>query len=109
MKNITELPNLMAELLEVCPDLELNLRGIEIINEIADYAEQTRIFKEKKERGEIFDGQTAKNIFCHMLDRIENAPTTLHRDSSVIPIMPFIRKRLNGEMTGELTSVLDKE
>ncbi len=99
MKNISELSELMAELLESCPDLEFNPRGIEIINEIADYAEQTKIFKENKERGEIFGGKTAKNIFCYMLDRVVNAPTTLHRDVSVILIVPFVRKKLNEEMT----------
>lgn len=100
MKNISELSDLMVELLESCPDFKLNPRGIEIINEIADYAEQTDIFKANKERGEIFDGQTAKNIFCYMLDRVVNAPTVLHRNSSVILIMPFVRKRLNEEMAG---------
>ena len=56
MKNISELSDLMLEILESSPDFELNPRGIEIVNEIADYAEQTDIFKANKERGEIFDG-----------------------------------------------------
>lgn len=109
MKNISELSDLMLEILEICLDFELNPRVIEIINEIADYAEQTDIFKANKERGEIFDGQTAKNIFGYMLDRIVNAPTVLHRDMSVILIMPFVRKRLNEEMTGENNIQLEKE
>lgn len=100
MKNISELSDLMVELLESSPNFELNPRGIEIVNEIADYAEQTDIFKANKERGEFFDGQTAKNIFGYMLDRVVNAPTVLHMTSSVILIMPFLRKRLNKEMTG---------
>ena len=98
MKNISELSDLMVELLESSPDFELNPRGIEIVNEIADYAEQTDIFKANKERGEIFDGQAAKDIFTYMLDRVVNAPTVLHMNSSVILIMPFVRKRLNEEM-----------
>lgn len=101
MKNTSELSDLMVELLENCPDFKLNPRGIEIINEIADYAEQTNIFKANKERGEIFDGKAAKTIFLYMLDRIVNAPTTFHRDASVFLIMPFVRKRLNEEMVGE--------
>jgi|GEM_PF-5912400 len=64
MKNTSELSDLMVEFLENCPDFKLNPRGIEIINEIADYAEQTNIFKANKERGEFFDGKTAKTIFC---------------------------------------------
>lgn len=98
MKNISELSDLMVELLESSPDFELNPRGIEIVNEIADYAEQTDIFKANKERGEIFDGQAAKDIFAYMLDRVVNAPTVLNMNSSVILIMPFVRKRLNEEM-----------
>ena len=98
MKNISELSDLMVELLESSPDFELNPRGIEVVNEIADYAEQTDIFKANKERGEIFDGQAAKDIFAYMLDRVVNAPTGLHMNSSVILIMPFVRKRLNEEM-----------
>lgn len=101
MKNLSELPGLMLELLEICQDFELNPQGIEIINEIADYAEQTDIFKANKERGKFFDGQTAKNIFCYMLDRIINAPTVLHRNMSVILIMPFVRKKLNEEIVEE--------
>lgn len=111
MTNISELSDLMVELLENCPDFKLNPRGIKIINEIADYAEQTDIFKENKERGEFFDGQTAKNIFFYMLDRVVNAPTVLHRDSSVILIMPFVRKKLNEEMDTEqsTTNIKQKE
>lgn len=108
MKNISELPGLMAELLEDCPDFEFSPRGIEIINEIADYSEQTKIFKENKERGEIFGGQTAKNIFYYMLDRVVNAPTTVHRDSSVILIMPFLRKKLNEQQKQDNKEAAEK-
>ena len=108
MKNISDRPDIMVELLDSCPDLEFNQRGIEIINEIADYAEQTKLFKENKERCEIFDEKTAKNIFYYMLDRVVNAPTELHRDSSVILIMPFVRKKLNEEMSRETDDVKER-
>ena len=40
MNNISEMPALMIEMLDTCPNYNLTPRGIEIINEIADYAEQ---------------------------------------------------------------------
>lgn len=101
MNNISEMPALMAEILDICPDYNLTPRGIEIINEIADYAEQTEIFKMNENRGEIFEGKPSKFIFEYMLDRVLCAPTVLHINASVILIMPFVRKRLNEEMAGE--------
>ena len=104
MKEISELNNLMLELLESNIDLEtreITDRGREIINEISDYAEQTTIFQEHKHNGEMFDGSTFEQVFCYMLNRVVNAPTTLHRDSSVILIMPFVRQKLREESNNE--------
>lgn len=101
MNNISEMPALMAEILDICPDYNLTPRGIEIINEIADYAEQTEMFKMSEKRGEIFEGKPSKFIFEYMLNRVLCAPTVLHINASVILIMPFVRKRLNEEMAGE--------
>ena len=95
-----ELIDLMLELLEGNTNnetMEFTDRGREIINEISDYAEQTKIYQENKERGEIFEGSTAWQVYGYMLDRVVNAPTSLHRDSSVILIMPFVRKKLQEE------------
>lgn len=72
-------------------------RGREIIDKISDYAERTRIFQEHKERGEMFDAYTAKQVFGYLLDRIVNAPTMLHRDASILLIMPFVRQKLKEE------------
>lgn len=100
MKNVSELNALMLELLEDNIDLEkmvITSRGYEIINEISDYAVQTQIFKEQKDKGKIFDDSTAKQIFGYMLNRICNAPTVIHRNASVILIMPFFRAKLQEE------------
>ena len=100
MKDISEVTDLMAELLENNVDYETTVfteRGREIINEISDFAEQTRIFKDNKEKGEMFDGSTVRQIFGYMLDRIVNAPTFIHRDMSIILIMPFVRRKLQEE------------
>ena len=102
MTDATQINDLMLELLESNTDWQdanavFTKRGREIIDEISDYAEQTRIFQEHKERGEIFDGSTAQQVFGYMLDRVVNAPTTIHRNSSVILIMPFVRQKLREE------------
>lgn len=64
---------------------------------VADYAEKTRIFQENKERGTMFDGSTLQQIFGYLLDRIVNAPTSIHREFSIILIMPFVRQKLAEE------------
>lgn len=102
MTDATQINDLMLELLESNTDWQdanavFTKRGREIIDEISDYAEQTRIFQEHKERGEMFDGSTAQQVFGYMLDRVVNAPTTIHRNSSVILIMPFVRQKLREE------------
>lgn len=100
MTDTSQLNDLMLELLENNINLEkmeITKRGREIIDEISDFAEQTRIFQEHKERGEMFDGSTVQQVFGYMLDRVVNAPTTIHRNSSVILIMPFVRQKLREE------------
>ncbi len=100
MIDISEVTDLMVELLENNVDYETTVfteRGREIINEISDFAEQTRIFKDNEEKCEMFDGSTVRQIFGYMLDRIVNAPTSIHRDMSIILIMPFVRRKLQEE------------
>lgn len=102
MSGIEELHTLMAELLDgnvtATPDtLTVTDRGFEIINEISDYAEQTQIFREHKDRGEIFEDATAPEVFGYMLNRIVNAPTTIHMNASVLLIMPFLRRKIQEE------------
>ena len=94
---MNKLNKLMAELLDgnvKREATEFTVRGYEIINEISDYTEQTEIFIENKERDKMFDDDTAQQVFVHMLDRIVNAPTTLHRNCSVILLMPIVRQKL---------------
>lgn len=102
MIDTSQINDLMLELLENNTDWQdsnaaFTKRGREIIDEISDYAEHTRIFQEHKERGKMFDGSTAQQVFGYMLDRIVNAPTSIHRDTSIILIMPFVRRKLQEE------------
>lgn len=104
MTEAKELNDLMLELLENNINLEkmeITKRGREIIDEISDYAEQTEMFKAHKEKGEMFDDSTVKQIFGYMLDRIVKAPTRFYRQVSVILIMPFVRQKLREEEKAE--------
>ena len=100
MENIKNIPDLMVELLEsniTIETMEITARGVEIINEISDYAEQTELFNANKDRGEMFAGSTAQQVFGYMLDRVVNAPAILFRDTSVLLIMPYFRQKLREE------------
>lgn len=99
MNKIEDLPELMIEMLDNTDDSgEFSDRAKEIINEIADYAEKTKIFKDNKEKGETqFEGEPARLIYGYLCDRIVNAPTTIHRDVSCILIIPFLRKAIQTE------------
>lgn len=100
MKDMAELNALMLELLEdnIKGDpWQVTNRGREIIDEISNYAEQLEIFRVNMDRGQVFEGATARQVYGYMLDRVVNAPTIIHRDMSVILIMPFLRMKLKGE------------
>ena len=96
MKELAELKDLMAELLDgeiqYEPEMAVTERGKEIINEIADYAETTELFRKEHHHGDLMlQGMTFREVFASMLDRVCNAPTILHVTSSVILLMPFVR------------------
>lgn len=99
MRSIEDLSALMVELLEdnitATPEaIEITDRGRQIIDEISDFAEQTKIFQANKDRGEMFNDATAPQVYGYMLDRIVNAPTRIHMNMSVLLIMPFLRQKL---------------
>lgn len=96
MKELAELKDLMAELLDgeiqYEPEMAVTERGKEIINEIADYAETTELFRKEHHHGDLMlQGMTFREVFAYMLDCVCNAPTILHVTSSVILLMPFVR------------------
>lgn len=97
IKDRNDMVDLMVELLEnelSEPDYIPTARGWEIINEIADYAEGTKLFAAYGSRGTYVQGWSYTALFAHMLDRCENAPTALHMIASIILLMPFVRRKL---------------
>ena len=103
MKDICELPELM---LQFVGDAKLEndhvvfgLTARKTITEVAAYARKTKIYAESREESERFwkeEGheKTIEIVHGHMLDRIVHAPTVIHRDSSVLTLMPELEDLL---------------
>ena len=104
MTEVNQINDLIVELIDSELEVNDNLktikvsdRGCEIINEICDYAEQTTIFQENKEKTEIFNGSSAYQVYGYMLNRIVSAPIFLYAQTSVLLIMPVVRQKLIAE------------
>lgn len=104
MNSIDQMYELVPELIEETKDDGTNLifsdRAKEVVKEVAEFSRKTKLYQENKERGKEFwsnpEERTARNIYIYMLDRIVNAPTSIHRDSSVILLMPVLDEAVNG-------------
>lgn len=69
----------------------------EIINDIANYSERTALYERMKHQREEFERdlhETPDLIYRYMLDRVANAPTKIHMISSIILLMPVLRRLL---------------
>lgn len=89
--------NLMVELLETEisePDYIPTVRGREIINEIADYAEGTDLFAARGSLGDELQSWRYSEVFAYMLDRCESASTMFHMSAIITLLMPFVRRKL---------------
>ena len=68
MKEIAELKDLMAELLDgeiqYEPEMAVTERGKEIINEIADYAETTELFRKEHHHGDMLQAMRRPSFMC---------------------------------------------
>lgn len=109
MERIEELNDLMVELIDNI-DAEKQVfrkRAREIIEEVSDFAEKSTFYKEQtekhKEEMEWTKHESAWVIYIHMLQKIVDAPTTIHRDGSVILLMPILRKKLREEKWTDVT------
>lgn len=91
----------LLDLMSGSKDVVFTAESVEIINEIADYAEQTEFYKKEKGRGKMFEDKNAAIIYLYLLDRIINAPTRLHIICSIEGIMPYLRDKVNAEIAIE--------
>ena len=103
MKDMSELAGLMVELMEsvdIQEDVPIfSQRSTEIIKEISAYAQTTGFYKTFKETADNFwpDGSQPEDIYGFILDRIVNAPTTIHRDTAVLGHMPALEKAITAK------------
>lgn len=68
-----------------------------IINELADYSERTGLYKRLEHEREEFERDIDKTpgmIYGYMLERAVDAPTKMHMISSIILLMPVLRRLL---------------
>lgn len=114
MKDRAELSGLMVELIESVDiqgeTMKFPQRATEIVKEISAYAQATGFYRSFRETADNFwpDGTTPEEIYGFILDRIVNAPTTLHRDTAVLGHMPALEKALNGKR-GDSGKSTDKQ
>ena len=98
MKSITEISDLMISLIEdTGDDCSFSDKSKTIIHDIAEYARQMELYKHFSRDRDSFmekwraeETVTAKDVYMHMLYKITNAPTTLHRNMSIILFIPII-------------------
>lgn len=113
MKNTEEMRKGIVELLEEVNrenggkegrgNVVFSQRAKELVKEVADFSRKTWIYQKMQDQREAFWNDTKDAtpdlIYGYMLDRVANAPTMFHANSSVILIIPKLDELLNG--TGE--------
>lgn len=74
-------------------------KAIELVKEIADWARETNFYKAyRKEIAEFFDDSaTPTDIWLFILQKIIEAPTTVHRDCVVAGHMPALEAAIMRE------------
>lgn len=95
MKNIEELPDRMAALIEAV-DTVFTPQAIEIVKEIAAYSKTTPAYQQQAERVAEFwaEPHTPADVWTFMIHKIVNAPFPLYRDEAVLLNMPALEKAI---------------
>lgn len=108
MKSIDELPDLMVELIEntTAEDdhIEFPGRAREIIKEISDFAQSTKIYSRNRKRSKTFweNDATPTDIYYFMIQKVVDAPTQIHRDAAVLLHMPALAEAIIKQERGEI-------
>ncbi|MCD7947526.1 MAG: hypothetical protein LUG13_04405 [Oscillospiraceae bacterium] len=98
MKSIEELQPLMLELLEAEQDGKFPARARELVGEIAEFARTTAWVQGTEEQCRAFWAEhdpTPEIVWAYILDRVANAPTILHANTSVMSHMPVLDNLLS--------------
>lgn len=105
MKDFAEVNDLMISLIEdIGGDGTFTDKSKSIIHDVAEYSRQTELYKRFKDAGNSFMEEwraekdvSAEDVYLHMLNKIANAPTVLHRNMSIILFIPIIDDMLSGK------------
>lgn len=105
MKDFAEVNDLMISLIEdIGGDCTFTDKSIAIIHDVAEYSRKTELYKRFKGNSDSFmekwraaGNVTAKDVYLHMLGKIANAPTILHRNTAIILFIPIIDDMLSGK------------
>ena len=109
MKDFAEVNDLMIALIEdIGGDCTFTDKSKSIIHDVAEYSRQTELYKRFSGNSSSFmeewraeENVTAKDVYLHMLCKIANAPTVLHRNMSIILFIPIIDDMLTGKAGAE--------
>ena len=75
-------------------------RAKALAKKIADFSRKTKIWQETERQREEFWRETKDAtpalVYGYLLDRVVNAPTIFHSNSSIILLMPKLDELLNG-------------
>ena len=105
MKDFAEVNDRMISLIEdIGGDCKFTDKSIAIIHDIAEYSRHTELYKRFSSNSNSFmekwrtEGNvTAKDVYLHMLCKIADAPTMLHRNTAIILFIPIIDDMLTGK------------
>lgn len=108
--NSTEMKKAVTELIEEVMKENNGKEGKEnviftqkakaLVKKIADFSKKTKIWQETETQREKFWRETKDAtpalVYGYLLDRVVNAPTIFHSNSSIILLMPKLDELLNG-------------
>ena len=86
---------LLSEQIEEKDGIIFTKKSIELIHDITKECEKIAIVKKTQEQAEEFAKElTAEDVYIHMLTRIIDAPTQIHRRCVPRMLIPVIDKKL---------------
>lgn len=109
MKDFAEVNDLMISLIEdIGGDCTFTDKSRSIIHDVAEYSRKTELYKRFKDSSNAFmaewrteENVTAKDVYLHMLSKIADAPTMLHRNTAILLFIPIIDDMLTGKAGAE--------
>jgi len=96
-----ELNKKMAEFIDLAQEgyKEDLIRNKDLLNEIADYCRETKLYKNTESQRITFSKDlTSEECYKHLIIKVANAPTMTHAQFAAIMVMPIIADKLKEEV-----------